>query len=77
MPGRTIESVFGELKGNLLAIPSVVGVAIGESNGKACIRVFVSQKDTTLLRQIPHSIEGYKVIVDETGEMRALNTENH
>jgi hypothetical protein len=77
MPGRTIESVFGEHKGNLLAISGVVGVAIGESNGKGCIRVFVSRKDTKLLTQVPHSIEGYKVIVDETGEMRALNIENH
>ncbi|MFC1957166.1 hypothetical protein ACFLVY_02610 [Chloroflexota bacterium] len=77
MHERTIKSVFKEYKSSLLAIAGVVGVAIGESNGKACIRVFVYRKDNKLLRQIPHSLEDYEVIVEKTGEIRALNTEKH
>jgi len=60
-----------------LSIAGVVGVAIGDTGGKSCIRVFVARKDNKLLRQIPHSLEDYEVIVEKTGEIRALNTENH
>ena len=73
-PVKTIKSVFEEHKGSLLSIAGVVGVAIGETGGKSYIRVFVARKDNKLLRQIPHSLEDYAVVVEKTGEIRALNT---
>ena len=77
MLGKTIKSVFREHKKSLLAINGVVGVAIGESGGKACIRVLVARKDSKLIKQIPQSLEGYVIIVEKTGEMQALNTGQH
>jgi hypothetical protein len=74
MPEKAIGLVLEKHKKSLLSIAGVVGVAVGESNGKPCIRVFATTKDNKLLGQIPHSLEGYEVIVDKTGEIRALNT---
>lgn len=55
-----------------MALPGVVGTAIGQWRGEPCISVFVEKKTPGLLRQIPAEIEGYSVAVRETGEVRAL-----
>tara|TARA_R110000787_G_scaffold102680_5_gene208753 strand:- start:19726 stop:20004 length:279 start_codon:yes stop_codon:yes gene_type:complete len=46
-------------------IEGVEGVAQGESNGKACITVFVSLKETG--KKLPASFHGFKVVIDESG----------
>ena len=52
-----------------------MGTAQGECSGEPCIKVFVIKKTTDLLDQIPDSIEGYKVEVQETGEIKALDAD--
>ncbi len=71
---KMIELVLEKHKGRLMSIKGVVGVAIGKCEGKPCVKVYVVQKTQELLKQIPSSIEGYKVEVQESGEFRALNT---
>lgn len=56
----------------LMALPDVVGTAQGEYNGEPCLKVFAAKKSPELLEQIPHLLGGYRVIVEETGEFRAL-----
>ena len=73
MPEKTIESVLKEHTDTLMSLPGVVGTAQGECAGKPCIKVFVAKKTSDLLKQIPSTIEGYKVEVQETGEIRALD----
>ncbi len=70
---KTIEAVLKEHTDSLMALPGVVGTAIGECTGKPCIKVFVAKKTPELLKQIPSEIEGYTVEVQETGEFRALD----
>ncbi len=73
MAQKKIEAVLKEHTDSLMALPGVVGTAIGECAGKPCIKVFVEKKTPELLMQIPSAIEGYMVSVQETGEIRALD----
>ena len=73
MQQKKIETVLKEHTDSLMALPGVVGTAIGECAGKLCIKVYVEKKTPELLKQIPSAIEGYTVAVQETGEIRALD----
>ena len=76
MQKRKIEEVLREHTDSLLSIPGVVGTAQGQYEGSPCISVFVSNKTPDLLKKIPSAIEGYTVVVKETGEIRALGSSN-
>ena len=73
MPDKTIEQVLQEQTDSLMALPGVVGTAMGLCSGEPCIKVLVVEKTDDLLKQIPTEIEGYQVAVDETGEIKALD----
>lgn len=73
MPGKTIEEALAELTRKLMQKPGVVGTAIGRHSGRPCIRVFVAKKTPALLKDVPASADGYEVVVEETGEIRALS----
>ena len=55
-----------------MALPGVVGTAQGLCHGKPCIIVLVIRKTVELERAIPSSLEGYPVVLEETGEFKAL-----
>lgn len=71
---RNIQEVLKKHTDELMAIPGVVGIAEGESQGKPCIRVFVVDRKSELLKRIPNMLEGYLVKLEESGEFRALGT---
>jgi hypothetical protein len=73
MPERTIEQVLKDKTDDWMAIPGVEGTAIGLSEGKPCIRIFTSSKPQEVRDKIPSTVEGYPVIIEETGEFRALD----
>ncbi|HUU17998.1 MAG TPA: hypothetical protein VMW72_12670 [Sedimentisphaerales bacterium] len=73
MPKRTIEQVQEEHTDAWMAIPGVEGIAIGLYEGKPCIRIFTSRKPQQLRDKIPSTVEGYPVIIEETGAFRALD----
>ena len=72
MAKRTIEEVLGRHAGRLMSISGVVGTGQGIDGGRSCIKVYVVTKTPSLNRKIPETIEGYPVVVEETGEIRAL-----
>lgn len=74
MPRRNIKMVLERHTAELMELPGVVGVAQGESQGKPCVKVFVAVGNSDLLSQIPSTIEGYPVQVEEGGSFRALDT---
>jgi len=59
----------------LLALPNVTGVGIGERAGKPVIKVFVSEKVSESLlapeERVPRSLEGYEVEVEAIGSIEA------
>lgn len=72
MTTRTIEDVLKKHTKELMSIPGVVGTAQGLCNGKPCIIVLIDKKTKQLDNKIPDVLEGYKIEVEESGEIRAL-----
>ena len=72
MTSKTIEQVLEEHTDKWMSIPGVVGTAIGELKGKPCIKVLVVKKNEELKKKIPSQVEGFPVVIEETGEIRAL-----
>jgi hypothetical protein len=71
---KSIEAVQNEHTDELMSVPGVVGTAIGNCDGKPCIKIMVNKKTPELLKKIPSTLEGYPVKIDETGEFRALDS---
>ena len=70
---RSIEEVVNAHTEELMAIPDVNGVYIGElDDGQPCITVLVSKKTELHEKKIPKKLEGYPVVIEETGEVRPL-----
>jgi hypothetical protein len=67
-----IEQVLMIHSRDLMSIPGVVGTGQGLHEGKPCIKVFVVKKTAGLEKKIPGTLEGYLVIIEETGEVKAL-----
>ena len=74
MSRRDINLVLQEHDDELLAIPGVVGVFAGLlGDGKTlCLKVMTDRKTRELERTIPKSLEGYPVVLEETGPIRPL-----
>ncbi len=69
---RPIREVLAERTVEWMAIPGVVGTAVGEWEGRSCIKVLVAEMTAELAARFPTDVEGYPVVVEETGEFRAL-----
>jgi hypothetical protein len=71
-PVRSIGEVLAERTVEWMAIPGVVGTAVGELDGKRCIKVFVAERAYELAARLPTEVEGHRVVIEQTGEFRAL-----
>ena len=71
---RDINDVLRDHDKELLAIPGVVGVYVGLlPDGKTlCLKVMVIKETEEIKKRIPDSIEGYPVIIVESGIVRPL-----
>ena len=76
MPKPTIEQVQEKHQDHWMAIPGVVGVGIGAVDNKPVIKVLVVQQTPALAQKIPKMVEGYSVVIEETGEIRALKRDS-
>ncbi len=72
MAVKSIEDVLKEQSGILMTLPGVVGTALGLCDDQPCIKVYVLEKTPELERKIPAILEGYPVMMEETGPIRAL-----
>jgi hypothetical protein len=79
MPEMPIAEAKSRHEDDLLALPNVNGVGIGERDGKDVIKVFVTQKvpESSLAPEdvVPASLEGYEVKVEEIGIVEAQGSE--
>jgi hypothetical protein len=56
----------------LLALTGVVGVGEGlDADGRSCIRVLVRDGSPAIVGRLPASLEGYAVVIDVSGPLRA------
>jgi hypothetical protein len=74
MTRRDINVVLKDHDKELLAIPGVVGVYVGllPDDKTPCLKVMVVKETEDLKRRIPNSIEGYPVLIEESGVIRPL-----
>ena len=72
MADETIESVIKKHSQRLMSLPGVIGIAQGEYECKPCIRVYITGKTEKLKCRIPSNLDGYAVIVEESGNFQAL-----
>lgn len=68
MTSRSIQDVLAEHTDSLMAIPGVVGTAVGRCDSAPCIRVFLREPSAAARRAIPEDLEGYPVKLEVTGE---------
>lgn len=68
----TIQEVVKKNTDHLMSVSGVVGVAVGERGGHPCIFVLVAQKTPEIMTKIPSELEGFPVVVEETGAIRRL-----
>ena len=48
-------------------------MAEGETDGRPCVTVYVAEKTAEVVGRIPSELEGWPVVVRESGEFRALD----
>jgi hypothetical protein len=70
MASQSIQEVLEAHMDSLLALPGVVGTAIGQCGDSLCIRVFVKDSSEAVRRAIPDSLKGYPVRAEVSGEFR-------
>ena len=75
MAPKGIEGAKARHEADLMSLPNVVGVGIGERAGDPAIVVLVTHKvalaELAPEERVPPTIEGFQVDVIETGEIRA------
>ena len=73
-PKRDINDILAAHDKELLAIPDVVGVYVGTTkDGRTpCLKIMLARKNPESERKIPRTIEGYPVVTEITGRVRAL-----
>jgi hypothetical protein len=73
-PSRDINAVLAAHDKELLRIPDVAGVYVSTNkDGRTlCLKVILARKNPESERKIPRVIEGYPVVTEVTGDVRAL-----
>lgn len=67
---RDIDAVLAAHTASLMALPGVVGTAVGLCDGERCIKVLLADSTTATRRKIPTRLEGYRVVVEVTEPLR-------
>ena len=72
MRKKSIEEVLKQHTNTLMSFSGVVGTGQGLHEDKPCIKVFVMVLTPELEKKIPKQLEGYPVVIEETGAFKSL-----
>ena len=73
VPQRSLTAVLANHSPELIRIPGVTTVAESRgADGKPCVLILVTRLTPELRARLPQSLEGWPVVVEESGEIRAL-----
>ena len=72
---KTIEQVLEERTDQWMAIPGVEGTAIGLFEDRPCIMILSSVAPQQLRSKIPETLNGYNIVIQQTGTFRALDSQ--
>lgn len=69
-----IESVRSKYEAEIMAIPGVTGIGIGEGDrpSSRVIKVYLDRQNSAVEKRIPKELEGHPVKTEVTGEFNAL-----
>ena len=67
VPPRDINAVLTAHRDSLLALPGVVGTAVGLCDGERCIKVLLSDASAAGRQRVPERLEGFRVVVEVSG----------
>jgi hypothetical protein len=70
MPVPPLAEVLARHTPGLLAVPGVNGTGEGAEAGAPVLVVFVERRTAELAARLPRQIEGYPVVLRETGVVR-------
>ena len=73
MNRKPIEEVQKIHTARLMSLPGVVGVGIAKTGKQPCIMVLVEKVTPELQAATPRQLEGYPVVLEESGTFSALN----
>ena len=69
----SLTDVLAQHSPSLMALEGVVGTYEGlTEDGSPCVKVMVVRRTPELERKIPDELGGYPVVIEETGEIRAM-----
>ena len=68
MSASGIRAAQTALNEKVLGKPGIEGTAIGQTDGKACLKVYISDADAS--RRVPSEFMGFPVVVEESGTFR-------
>ena len=72
-PAKPINLVIAEHAPRLMQLPGVVAVAEGAlPNGRPCVRIWLTGLDEAARARFPKTLEGYDVLLEESGPIRAM-----
>lgn len=74
IPDTTIIAAQEALTPTVMALPGVVGTAVGLCDDVPCIKVYLARRNEELMAQIPDMYRGFKVDVEVSGEFQARDT---
>jgi hypothetical protein len=67
-----IEQALDAHHDQLMAVPGVAGLGIGEKDGSPAIVILINQLTPALKEQLPKLLEGYLVVIEQSGEIAAF-----
>ena len=75
LPHSDINTVMEAHVGDLMAIPGVTGVAVGElEDGTPCILILILEQTEELEEKLPKQLDGRPVRVMVTGEIKPMDS---
>jgi hypothetical protein len=74
-PRRDINDVLAGRNQQLMSIPGVVGVYVGQMADQRtpCLKVMLARKDRQQERSIPKVLDGYSVVTEVSGEIKPMS----
>ena len=67
---KSIDEVLAAHTDSLMALPGVVGTAIGLYEGERCIKVLLADSGGDTKSRIPLRLDGYRVVIEVIGTIR-------
>jgi hypothetical protein len=70
MSADAVREALNTHRDELMSLPGVVGTGLGLCDNQPCIKVFVTKQSADLEERVKAILEGYPVVIQETGRFR-------